>query len=38
MMVCMVPKVGKLEACLEESWLCYGGGGGLFGSVLGWAA
>jgi hypothetical protein len=34
-MVCMVPKVGKLVDFLEESWLCCGGGGRLFGSVFG---
>jgi hypothetical protein len=33
--VCIVPKVGKLVACWEESWFCDGGGGGLFGSIFG---
>jgi hypothetical protein len=33
-MVWIVPKVGKLVACWEDSW--FGGGGGLFGSAFGW--
>jgi hypothetical protein len=30
-----VLKVGKLVPCLEDSWFCGGGGGGLFGSIFG---
>jgi hypothetical protein len=30
----MVSKVGKLVPCWEDSWVCGGGGGGLFGSVF----
>jgi hypothetical protein len=33
--VWMVPKVGKLVPCWEDSWFCGGGGSGL-GSVFGW--
>jgi hypothetical protein len=36
--VWMVPNVGKLVLCWEDSWFCGGGGGGLFGSVFGWTA
>jgi hypothetical protein len=31
--VWMVPKVGKLVPCCEDSWFCGGGGSG-FGSVF----
>jgi hypothetical protein len=34
----MVPKVGKLVPCWEDSWFCGGGGGGMFGSIFGWIA
>jgi hypothetical protein len=35
-MVWIVPKIGKLVAYWEGSWLVGGGGCGLFGSVFGW--
>jgi hypothetical protein len=34
--VWMVPRVGKLLPCWEDSWFCGGGGSGLFGSVFCW--
>jgi hypothetical protein len=35
-MVCIVPKVGKLVACWEDSWFCGGGGDRVLRSTLGW--